>query len=136
MGTPFKWEFDKEFTPKMQEWCGFKAGAKTQYINFTFNNNNAPSEILLYGYKVEDVVKEGDEITVKFMGIDERGRLNMSRKAAMPKPEGMPERPARVQRANTEKVEENKGEAEKAEKSDRSRPRKPFGMRRNRKDEE
>ena len=40
MGTPFKWEFDKEFTPKMQEWCGFKAGANTQYINFTFNNTS------------------------------------------------------------------------------------------------
>jgi len=32
--------------------------------------------------KVEDVVKEGDEITVKVMEIDHLGRINLSRKAA------------------------------------------------------
>ncbi|MBR7100887.1 MAG: hypothetical protein IKC74_01220 [Clostridia bacterium] len=57
MGTPFTWEFDKEFVPEMQKWCGFKAEAETQYINFTFNNNDAPSEIIIYGYKVKDVIK-------------------------------------------------------------------------------
>jgi len=35
--------------------------------------------------KVEDVVKEGDEITVKFLGIDEKGRYNLSAKALLPK---------------------------------------------------
>jgi polyribonucleotide nucleotidyltransferase len=38
--------------------------------------------------KVEDIVKEGDEISVKFMGIDEKGRFNLSRKALLPKAEG------------------------------------------------
>ena len=33
--------------------------------------------------KVEDVVKEGDEIVVKFIGTDNKGRLNFSRKDAM-----------------------------------------------------
>jgi len=33
--------------------------------------------------KVEDVVKEGDEIVVKFIGTDSKGRLNFSRKDAM-----------------------------------------------------
>lgn len=33
--------------------------------------------------RVEDVVKLGDEITVKVMEIDERGRLNLSRKALL-----------------------------------------------------
>ena len=33
--------------------------------------------------KVTDVVKEGDEIIVKCLGYDKRGRLNFSRKAAM-----------------------------------------------------
>ncbi|MBR6677025.1 MAG: polyribonucleotide nucleotidyltransferase, partial [Clostridia bacterium] len=42
--------------------------------------------------KVEDVCNEGDVITVKFMGTDEKGRLNLSRKDAMPKPEGYEER--------------------------------------------
>ncbi|MBE6618176.1 MAG: polyribonucleotide nucleotidyltransferase [Ruminococcaceae bacterium] len=44
--------------------------------------------------KVEDVVKEGDELTVKFMGVDEKGRYNLSAKALLPKLEGE-ERPPR-----------------------------------------
>ena len=35
--------------------------------------------------KVEDVVKLGDEIMVKVMEIDKQGRINLSRKDAMPK---------------------------------------------------
>ncbi len=33
--------------------------------------------------KVEDIVKEGDEILVKALGFDDKGRLKLSRKAAM-----------------------------------------------------
>ncbi|CAN5234475.1 polyribonucleotide nucleotidyltransferase [soil metagenome] len=41
---------------------------------------------------VEEVVKEGQEITVKVLEVDkERGRVRLSRKALLPKPEGMPE---------------------------------------------
>jgi len=36
---------------------------------------------------VEDVVKVGDQIMVKVMEIDEKGRINLSRKDALPKPE-------------------------------------------------
>ncbi len=35
--------------------------------------------------KVEDVVSLGDEITVKYQGTDKKGRLNFSRKEALPK---------------------------------------------------
>jgi polyribonucleotide nucleotidyltransferase len=35
--------------------------------------------------KVEDVVKEGDEILVKVIEIDKQGRINLSRKAMLPK---------------------------------------------------
>ena len=35
--------------------------------------------------KVEDVVKEGDSLTVKFLGVDEKGRYNLSAKALLPK---------------------------------------------------
>jgi polyribonucleotide nucleotidyltransferase len=35
--------------------------------------------------KVEDVVKVGDEVTVKVIGIDELGRINLSRKAVFEK---------------------------------------------------
>jgi polyribonucleotide nucleotidyltransferase len=33
--------------------------------------------------KTEDIVKLGDEITVKCLGVDEKGRVRLSRKAAM-----------------------------------------------------
>lgn len=36
--------------------------------------------------KTNDIVKVGDEIIVKSMGYDNRGRLNLSRKEALPKP--------------------------------------------------
>jgi polyribonucleotide nucleotidyltransferase len=41
--------------------------------------------------KTEDVVKKGDRVKVKLIERDERGRLRLSRKALMPKPEGMAE---------------------------------------------
>jgi polyribonucleotide nucleotidyltransferase len=44
--------------------------------------------------RVEDVVKEGDEIDVKLVEIDSQGRINLSRKALLPLPEGMTEEPA------------------------------------------
>ena len=37
--------------------------------------------------KVTDVVSEGDEIMVKLVEIDRQGRMNLSRKDALPKPE-------------------------------------------------
>ncbi|MGM9680135.1 MAG: polyribonucleotide nucleotidyltransferase [Eubacteriales bacterium] len=65
--------------------------------------------------KVEDVVKEGDEISVKFMGVDEKGRFNLSRKALLPKLEG-DERGARPPRTD-------RGDREGGT---RRPPRKPF----------
>jgi polyribonucleotide nucleotidyltransferase len=38
--------------------------------------------------KTEDVVKKGDRVTVKLIERDERGRLRLSMKALVPKPEG------------------------------------------------
>ncbi len=35
--------------------------------------------------KVEDVVEVGDQVTVKFLGLDEKGRINLSRKDALPR---------------------------------------------------
>ena len=42
--------------------------------------------------KCEDVVKLGDEILVKAIGCDKKGRLNFSRKQALPKPKTMGEK--------------------------------------------
>ncbi len=41
--------------------------------------------------KTEDVVKRGDRVKVKLLDRDERGRLRLSMKALIPKPEGAPE---------------------------------------------
>jgi polyribonucleotide nucleotidyltransferase len=41
--------------------------------------------------KPEDVVKKGEQVTVKLIDRDERGRLRLSMKALLPKPEGMPD---------------------------------------------
>jgi polyribonucleotide nucleotidyltransferase len=38
--------------------------------------------------KTEDVLKKGDRVTVKLIERDERGRLRLSRKVLLPKPEG------------------------------------------------
>ena len=48
--------------------------------------------------KTEDVVKRGDRVTVKLLDRDERGRIRLSMKALVPRPEGMPEEPERPRR--------------------------------------
>ena len=49
--------------------------------------------------KAEDFTKEGDMIEVKLIGVDERtGKLKLSHKALLPKPEGYVERPPRGDR--------------------------------------
>ncbi|MHB8733217.1 MAG: polyribonucleotide nucleotidyltransferase [bacterium] len=40
--------------------------------------------------RVEDAVKVGDEVDVKVKEIDNLGRINLSRRALLPRPEGMP----------------------------------------------
>jgi polyribonucleotide nucleotidyltransferase len=44
--------------------------------------------------RTEDVVKKGDRVRVKLIERDERGRLRLSRKALLPKPEGAADAPA------------------------------------------
>jgi polyribonucleotide nucleotidyltransferase len=47
----------------------------------------------------EDFAKEGEEMEVKLIGVDERtGKLKLSRKVLLPKPEGFVERPPRENR--------------------------------------
>ncbi len=47
----------------------------------------------------EDFIKEGEEVEVKLIGIDEKtGKLKLSRKVLLPKPEGYVERPPRSDR--------------------------------------
>src|SRR3954468_15874885 len=48
--------------------------------------------------RTEDVVNKGDRVTVKLLDRDERGRLRLSMKALVPRPEGMPEEEPRPPR--------------------------------------
>jgi polyribonucleotide nucleotidyltransferase len=52
--------------------------------------------------KTEDVVNKGDRVTVKLLDRDERGRLRLSMKALVPKPEGMPEEEPRAPRGESD----------------------------------
>ncbi len=44
---------------------------------------------------IEDAVEVGDEVEVKVVDIDEQNRINLSRKALLPKPANLPDRPQR-----------------------------------------
>ncbi len=49
---------------------------------------------------MDGVFKEGDVIKVKLIGVDDKtGKLKLSRKILLPKPEGMPDKPERTERA-------------------------------------
>jgi polyribonucleotide nucleotidyltransferase len=48
-----------------------------------------------YVPSIEEVLEVGEEVTVKVAEIDDQGRINLSRKALIPKPEGYVERPPR-----------------------------------------
>jgi polyribonucleotide nucleotidyltransferase len=48
--------------------------------------------------RTEEVVNKGDRVTVKLLDRDERGRLRLSMKALVPKPEGMPDEEPRPPR--------------------------------------
>jgi len=48
--------------------------------------------------RVEDVLNVGDRTRVKVINIDPDGKIRLSRRVLMPKPEGMPDRPERSDR--------------------------------------
>jgi polyribonucleotide nucleotidyltransferase len=68
--------------------------------------------------KTEDVVNKGDRVTVKLLDRDERGRLRLSMKALVPKPEGMPDEEPRPPRA----------EGDRPPREDGDRPRRGSGL--------
>jgi polyribonucleotide nucleotidyltransferase len=48
--------------------------------------------------RVEDVMNLGDEVEVQIIEVDREGRVRLSRKSLLPKPEGYEERPPRDDR--------------------------------------
>lgn len=77
--------------------------------------------------KVEDVLKEGDRIQVKLLEIDPKtGKLRLSHKALLPKPEGYQERPERPERHDRGERGERFERRDRGERHDRGeRPERP-----------
>jgi polyribonucleotide nucleotidyltransferase len=74
--------------------------------------------------KTEDVVKKGERVRVKLIDRDERGRLRLSMKALVPKPEGMVEEPPRERTERPEgSTNSEGGESGGGERSERPRSR-------------
>jgi polyribonucleotide nucleotidyltransferase len=73
--------------------------------------------------KTEDVVKKGDRVKVKLIDRDERGRLRLSMKALIPRPEGMPEPEEGGRRDGGERRPRGEGEGKDREGGERDRPR-------------
>ena len=75
----------------------------------------------------EDFTKEGDIIEVKLIGVDEKtGKLKLSRKALLPKPEGYVERPPRGDRPPRREGgyrDDNRRRSERGDRSERGHQR-------------
>lgn len=59
--------------------------------------------------KIEDVLKVGDKVEVKLVEIDSQGRLNISRKATLPVPEGYVEKPERPRGERNDRDRNDRG---------------------------
>jgi len=71
---------------------------------------------------VEDVLKVGEEIEVKLLEVDSTtGKLKLSRKALLPKPEGYVERPPRTDRPRGDR-DRNNNRGREGRSDDRRRP--------------
>ena len=75
-GTPFAWENEKVIFPKGRSWGTYMLDATAQFLNFRFNFNAAPAQIVLYGYRVGEEPREAEptEIPMKkltnFFGVN------------------------------------------------------------------
>ncbi len=59
--------------------------------------------------RVEDILHVGDEVMVKLINIDNQGRISLSRKATLPKPEGWVEPPKKERHAHNDRHHNKKG---------------------------
>ena len=58
---------------------------------------------------VEEELTEGQEIEVKLLDMDRDGKMKLSRRALLPKPEGMPDRPERSNDDRPPRRDDNRG---------------------------
>ena len=50
-GTPFAYENEFKIESSSKKWNRLEIGEKTRYIDITFQNGKAPSEVIIYGYQ-------------------------------------------------------------------------------------
>jgi len=58
---------------------------------------------------VEEELQEGQEIEVKLLDMDRDGKMKLSRRVLLPKPEGMPDRPERSMDERPPRRDDNRG---------------------------
>ena len=58
---------------------------------------------------VEEALQEGQEIEVKLLDMDRDGKMKLSRRVLLPKPEGMPDRPERSNDDRPPRRDDNRG---------------------------
>jgi polyribonucleotide nucleotidyltransferase len=58
---------------------------------------------------VEEELREGQEIEVKLLDMDRDGKMKLSRRVLLPKPEGMPDRPERSNDDRPPRRDDNRG---------------------------
>jgi len=74
---------------------------------------------------VEDVCKVGDEIEVKLLESERDGKLRLSRKVLLPKPEGYVERPPREGSDRPPRRDGDRGHSDRGPRRDGDRDRRP-----------
>jgi len=79
--------------------------------------------------KVEDVVKVGDEVTVKVVGVDNLGRVNLSRRAMLEKPSQVPGDRVEDSRSDSRSFGENRSRPSQRGYPPRGKPRSSGGGR-------
>ena len=72
--------------------------------------------------KVEDVLAVGDAVTVKVLEVDDQGRINLSIRDTLPKPEGWTE-PERQERPQGDRRDNNRGRNDRGPRRDDRGPR-------------
>ncbi|NBU50424.1 MAG: S1 RNA-binding domain-containing protein, partial [Betaproteobacteria bacterium] len=76
--------------------------------------------------KVEDFLQEGQVVKVKVLETDEKGRIKLSMKALLERPEGMPEEEDRPRREYRDRGDRgDRGDRPRRERSDRGERRAP-----------
>ena len=79
-------------------------------------------QIEAFGIQLEDILKEGEVVKFKVVGRDDKtGKIKLSRKVLMPKPEGYVERPERSRGDRGDRGRD------RGPRSDRGRDRGPRG---------